>query len=763
MSHYPVGMNVGVNFGFNVGGPDMVAYQQRMMMRQSALEGAYMPVACPSPEEMMMYQGFYNGCLGHIQQLRFGVPFDPGLFAGMPPQPTWGGLTSGMPMQPTWGGLTSGMPMQAGGMDPAMSMMMSNLDPSIMQYVMASRQQTTMTIMMCIMMEQQMKMQQALLGMLQQNQNQIPMDQLRQMLGNRYNPSQQTTTQPRPDSTKTDTTKPDSTTKTESNKEAQKQEKPGETPAQEHARKLDDFAQRLRKEGNDVSKETIRHLAVKCGLKEDDATNLVTWLSEVDSVGTIDFTDKRVCDMLDIYVKAGKANGDMGTFASSLRDYADKLGNSDNLNPECYDALAKAAGSPEGAGALKDKIGGVSGWGGSGSYFGSDAMKNLLDAYKTTQPKPKPDDAAKTDATKEAKKQEKPAEKPAQDRARKLEDFAQRLRKEGNDVSKEKIKNLADECGLKGEDADNLITWLSEVDSVGTIDFTDKRVVDMLDIFVKAGKANGDMGTFASSLRDYADKLGNSDNLNPECYDALAKAAGSPEGTGALKDKIGGVSGWGGSGSYFGSDAMKNLLDAYKTTPAQTQAAPAQTPAAPPKTDSTKTDGTKTDATKEAKKQEKPAETPAQERARKLDDFAQRLRKEGNDVSKEKIKNLADECGLKGEDADNLITWLSEVDSVGTIDFTDKSVVDMLNIFVKAGKANGDMRTFASSLRDYADKLGNSDNLNPECYDALAKAAGSPEGTGALKDKIGGVSGWWGSGSNFGSDAMKNLLDAYSH
>jgi hypothetical protein len=52
------------------------AYQQRLLMRQDVLfQQALMPVAQPSMEQVMELMGFYNGCLGNIQQLRYGNSF----------------------------------------------------------------------------------------------------------------------------------------------------------------------------------------------------------------------------------------------------------------------------------------------------------------------------------------------------------------------------------------------------------------------------------------------------------------------------------------------------------------------------------------------------------------------------------------------------------------------------------------------------------------------------------------------------------------
>jgi len=140
-----IGFNM--NIGFQTGSPDMIAYQQRMMMRQNQLGQCYMPVAQPSMEQIMGFQGFYNGCLGNIQQLRYGMPYGQGLFEGLPSANT-----------------------------------MAYLDPQVMQYLQMMRQRTSTTIMMCLMYEQQYQMQQAMLRMMMMGQqNQMNSDILRQL------------------------------------------------------------------------------------------------------------------------------------------------------------------------------------------------------------------------------------------------------------------------------------------------------------------------------------------------------------------------------------------------------------------------------------------------------------------------------------------------------------------------------------------------------------------------------------------------------
>lgn len=140
-----IGFNM--NIGFQTGSPDMVAYQQRMMMRQNQLGQCYMPITQPSMDQIMGLQGFYNGCLGNIQQLRCGMPYGQGLFEGLPSANT-----------------------------------MAYLDPQVMQYLQMQRQKTSMTIMMCLMYEQQYQMQQSMLRMMMMGQqNQMNSDVLNQL------------------------------------------------------------------------------------------------------------------------------------------------------------------------------------------------------------------------------------------------------------------------------------------------------------------------------------------------------------------------------------------------------------------------------------------------------------------------------------------------------------------------------------------------------------------------------------------------------
>lgn len=55
---------------------ESMSYEQRIGYRQSLLaENALCPVAQPSMAEIMNLQGFYNGCLGNIDQLRYGTGF----------------------------------------------------------------------------------------------------------------------------------------------------------------------------------------------------------------------------------------------------------------------------------------------------------------------------------------------------------------------------------------------------------------------------------------------------------------------------------------------------------------------------------------------------------------------------------------------------------------------------------------------------------------------------------------------------------------
>jgi len=53
-----------------------MALREQYLMRVDMLnQSAFSPIAQPSMEEMMGLQGYYNSCLGNIQQLRYGCPF----------------------------------------------------------------------------------------------------------------------------------------------------------------------------------------------------------------------------------------------------------------------------------------------------------------------------------------------------------------------------------------------------------------------------------------------------------------------------------------------------------------------------------------------------------------------------------------------------------------------------------------------------------------------------------------------------------------
>ncbi|MDQ7824337.1 MAG: annexin, partial [Candidatus Eremiobacteraeota bacterium] len=183
MGTIPMDWQGGFQGGFPAGSPDIAGLQQRIMLQQMQFAEAPRAMIPTSMEEAMALQGYYNtclghiqqirygsfgvspqaarfymGCLGHIQQLRFGTPFPAQIFQG-------GGLLEGMPSS-------------------SLSLMMMSPLPQ-------SPQQASMSSMMAMMMEQQMQMQSLLLFIFMQQQAQMNWMQelLRQGQGKRpYSP-----------------------------------------------------------------------------------------------------------------------------------------------------------------------------------------------------------------------------------------------------------------------------------------------------------------------------------------------------------------------------------------------------------------------------------------------------------------------------------------------------------------------------------------------------------------------------------------------
>ncbi|MDQ7822308.1 MAG: NlpC/P60 family protein [Candidatus Eremiobacteraeota bacterium] len=139
MTFNPIYGGFGISFGM-----DMGPIHSRMANREMMLQAnAFMPVQCPTPPQMLGLTGFYNNCLGSIEQLRYGFP-----------------------MPPSFGFLSQA------GMDP---MMMNMLQ---------MQQQNQYSMMMFMMMYQQMQMQQMLLMMLLMQQgSQFGPDTIGSLLG----------------------------------------------------------------------------------------------------------------------------------------------------------------------------------------------------------------------------------------------------------------------------------------------------------------------------------------------------------------------------------------------------------------------------------------------------------------------------------------------------------------------------------------------------------------------------------------------------
>jgi len=235
-----------------------------------------------------------------------------------------------------------------------------------------------------------------------------------------------------------------------------------------------------------------------------------------------------------------------------------RSGDDDNLNSECYDALAFIAGKPKDWDRLREQIDNISGWGGTGANFEREDVQNAIKDYGNSQAEPEPKESAPVKEVKSQTQQQL-------SRQQKFEKFYDTLKRlpESDDVSQQTIHALGQQNGLSKEEVDAFITWLSEVDG-GDIDFTDKRVREMCDVFIKASGSKGDRKVFGSALMDFAkSSVGKDDNLNPECYDALAFIAGEPRDCDRLKEQIGNISGWWGSGSNFQKEGVQNAIRDY--------------------------------------------------------------------------------------------------------------------------------------------------------------------------------------------------------
>ena len=160
MTNNSLGQIGKVGAGYLPGSSELKELQQRMMIRQSHLREAYAPLSEPTLDEVNALQIFYNDCLGNIEQVRYGVPFDADMYGNRAFSPGSTPFTKGMPS----------------------STMGDHRDPSMMNCPSATQQQTDGMIMMCYLMEQQRMMQQMLLNMLMNQSNQISSDIIKQLL-----------------------------------------------------------------------------------------------------------------------------------------------------------------------------------------------------------------------------------------------------------------------------------------------------------------------------------------------------------------------------------------------------------------------------------------------------------------------------------------------------------------------------------------------------------------------------------------------------
>ena len=93
----------------------------------------------------------------------------------------------------------------------------------------------------------------------------------------------------------------------------------------------------------------------------------------------LDFKDEDVRALMDVYIQAGQANGDLRGLARAIKSYGQITGH--NLRDNAFDDLAAAAGNPPGAAELKDRLfqAGQSSWG-PGCAVRQDDVQEVLDA-----------------------------------------------------------------------------------------------------------------------------------------------------------------------------------------------------------------------------------------------------------------------------------------------------------------------------------------------------------------------------------------------
>ncbi|MHB2017285.1 MAG: hypothetical protein ACYCW6_10095 [Candidatus Xenobia bacterium] len=303
------------------------------------------------------------------------------------------------------------------------------------------------------------------------------------------------------------------------------------------AERLDDFSARLRGASGGLTETDVVTNAIRAGLDEPEARNFLRFMGKERGSwsGNIDFHDQTAQRMLDVYVRAGKSNGDIRAFAGALRQYSDTV--PVHLNHEMFDALRWTACNPQGADTLKGRIGDISGFWGSGAHMDDGHIKHLLDAWQTL-----------------------PAADWQASNAGRTQEMVRRLRMEGSNVSQDRVRIVAAETGTANGEDGNFLTWMQKNTSGHSLDFTDDSTIHMADIYSRAGYANGNVNQFAGALRQFSDT---GLKMREDMYNALAWTACNPQGADQLREQVRHLSGYWGSGSHFDDDRVKDLLDAW--------------------------------------------------------------------------------------------------------------------------------------------------------------------------------------------------------
>jgi len=311
--------------------------------------------------------------------------------------------------------------------------------------------------------------------------------------------------------------------------------------------KVEFFVSSLRSQGV-VDIENIGIAGKNSSLSEDEINYFLVWLS-AKGKKFVDFNDSRINTMSDIFVYASGANGDMFKFIQALEMYATSpYATSGGVGKESFEALAFIAGYPMNWSKLRENIGRITGgWSVGGVDFSRDDIKKeirswlyKLDDQPSNPLVPRVWDKFHEDSSHETEQDDNPSVKnetspeknevssetsapEENDGAEKLsgkseasmgriskrervQNFVDDLVRRGNNLSPVVIHASGRRHGLREEEVNRFITWLSEVDA-GNINFNDRRFNMICDVFIASTEANKDMIKFAHTVEMSAGTL----------------------------------------------------------------------------------------------------------------------------------------------------------------------------------------------------------------------------------------------------------------